>query len=127
MAVGQRRRSSLGNVSELLRWTVPVRPRAEGGTEERPRRPIGRPDRAALEPPWRPVLLLLPLADGASGGRDAAVHQEEGTRPEVQPGPLEQDGWTRVETHAGYLDDALSGQGGVEGRAAAWTARTDRR
>lgn len=65
-----------------VRWEVPVCPGAEGGTKEHPRRSIGRPDSPFLEP-RRPVFLLLPLADGASRGRAAAVRQDEGTT-EVQ-------------------------------------------
>lgn len=66
----------------FFRWMVPVCPGAEGGSEEHPRGSIGCPRGPILEP-WRPVLLLLPLAEGPSRGHTAAVCQEERTRPEV--------------------------------------------
>ncbi len=61
---------------------MPVCSRAEGGSEEHAGGSIGCANSPALEP-WRPVFLLLPLADGASCGRAAAVCQENWTRPKV--------------------------------------------
>lgn len=72
------------------------------------------------------MLLLLPLADGTSCGRAPAVRQGKGAGPKVQLRPLEQDRRTRLETDAGYLDNALSGQGVAEGRAEERPTRTDR-
>lgn len=63
----------------FFRWMVPV---CSGGSEEHPRGLIGCPRGPKLEP-WRPVLLLLPLAEGTSRRHTAAVCQEERTRPEV--------------------------------------------
>lgn len=65
-----------------LRWVVPICPRAEGGTDKHPWCSTGHPGSPFLEP-WRPVSLLLPLVDGASRGRAAAVRQEKGPRPKV--------------------------------------------
>lgn len=69
-------------VSSCLRRALPVHAQTEVGSEERPRCSALCSNSPALET-WRPVFLLLPLADGLSGGHAAAVCTEERKRGQV--------------------------------------------